>query len=346
MPSLRRALTERPGAFELFQAIRLLECDARAGRGDAALVAEVSHAASEPVRFRVRPGTAFPAGELAAFTERGAEETGPPEITVNAFGLFGPSGALPQAYTDLISEQLRERDDGLRNFLDLFNHRLIGLFYRAWAKYRLPVAYDRSPEGSDPISAVLFALIGLGQPSLKQRAPFPDAALLYYGGLFARAAPNAESLTAMLCDAFDRAIRVHQFQGRWLQLHEAEHSRLGGPHSRLGHDTVAGAKVWDIQGTFRIVVGPLNYPEFAAFMPGGPALTRLAQLTRLYVGAALTFDIQVVLHREAVPNLRLGGDEALPARLGWNTWATGTPMTQDAEDAVFRDRQAEAGGPA
>jgi type VI secretion system protein ImpH len=354
-----RLLDQAPGQVELFQAIRLLEQAARAEHGEVGRVGEAAHPNQEPVRFRARPGTAFPAGEIAAYanpapSEAGAAAAGTarPELAVNAFGLFGASGALPQAYTDLLSEELRARETALRDFLDVFNHRLIALFYRAWAKYRLPIAFERGDAGApedasgarDPVTESLFALIGLGLPSLKQRSAVPDAVLLYYGGLFARQVRNADSLAALLSDDFDRPIRVHQFQGRWLHLDTGEHTRVGAMHSQLGVDAVAGAKVWDVQGSFTLSVGPLSYDAFLDFMPGGVALTRLAQLTRLYVGPALAFNIQVILRRDAVPGVCLGATGGRAPRLGWNTWATEAPLPHDAGDAVFASAAAEAAG--
>ena len=50
---------------------------------------------------------------------------------------------LPYCYTELILERLREKDTSFASFLDIFNHRMISLFYRAWEKYRFPVTYYR-----------------------------------------------------------------------------------------------------------------------------------------------------------------------------------------------------------
>ena len=82
-------------------------------------------------------------------------------------GLTGPSGALPRHYTELLLQRIREKDFSLRDFLDLFNHRLISLFYRAWEKYNWPVAYERSqldnPGGEpDPVTRSVYCLVGMG----------------------------------------------------------------------------------------------------------------------------------------------------------------------------------------
>jgi len=55
---------------------------------------------------------------------------------------------------------------------------------------------------------------------------------------------------------------------------------------------------------------------------------------RFFVGPALDFDIQLVLHAQEVPPAQL--DEAgFGPHLGWNTWLTSPPHPADADDAVF-----------
>jgi len=317
----------------LFQAIRVLERRARA-EGRAGRLGETAHPGQEPVRLGARPGTGFAAGEVAEL--RPAIEPGmAPKLVITPIGLTGPMGTLPQAYTDMVSERLRAREPALAAFLDLFNHRVAALFYRAWAKYRLAVAYERS-EGDDPISLTLLALIGHGTPGLRDRAPVPDAVLVHYGGLFARRVRHADGLGALLGDHFGRPIGVQQFVGRWLWLAAGEFTRLGAANARLGRDTVAGPRIWDVQGMFRLSVGPLSYDEFQDFMPGGTALARLGALARLYVGPGLGFDVEVVLRRDEVPGVRLGAAGPAAPRLGWNAWLATEPMRADPRDAVFR----------
>ena len=56
-------------------------------------------------------------------------------MTMTFMGLTGPSGVLPRHYTDMMMRQQREGRGAdryaLRDWLDLFNHRFISLFFRA-----------------------------------------------------------------------------------------------------------------------------------------------------------------------------------------------------------------------
>ncbi len=88
----------------------------------------------EPVVIKADVDLHFAPTEVASFTD----EQSPPELRVAFYGLFGPSGALPHHYTQLIVDRCRNRDYALRDFLDMFNHRLLSFFYRGWEKNHFP----------------------------------------------------------------------------------------------------------------------------------------------------------------------------------------------------------------
>jgi type VI secretion system protein ImpH len=346
-------------AFDFFQAVRVLE---RLDPGRRP-VGRAGPPHAEVVRFRARLSLSFPPSAVYE-VEPPTSALPAPAMTVAFMGLTGPSGVLPRHYTELLLRVEREakgaEKHALRAWLDLFNHRLISLFYRAWEKYRFYVAYERGEHAGrepDAFTRCLFSLVGLGTPALRDRlrvvvpagadgrprervlARVDDLALLHYSGFFAHRPRCAVSLEALLRDYFGLDVRVRQFQGQWLRLGAANQSRLGGPAARLGVDAVAGDRVWDVQGKVRLRLGPLRYARFDEFLPdrapvpARKALFLLTHLVRLYVGPELDFDVQLVLKAEDVPACRLGGGAA--AHLGWNTWSLSGPAARDAEDAVF-----------
>ena len=345
------ALRRHPAAFSFFQAVRVLEQRARIRARDAGLAPGVEaggdgRPGEEAVRIRAEQSLSFPAAEIAraaASDEMQASTAAPDQTVLNVsfMGLTGPSGALPQHYTEMVIANLRAKSPAMRDFFDLFNHRGVSLFYRAWLKYRLPIAYEAAGgRGEDPISRLLFALVGLGTPHLRDRLAIDDQTLIHYGGLFGHAPRSASALIAMLSDYFGRPIRIDQFHGHWLQLVADDTSLLPtkalpeGRFCRLGVDAVVGDRVWDVQSRFRIRIGPLAYEEFRQFMPDGSDLQRLAHLTRMFVGPALRFEVQLTLAGAEVPECRLGG-EAGGSRLGWNAWLKDRPFLEDATEAVF-----------
>ncbi len=343
---LSALLRHQPYRFEFFQAVRVLEAlarerAARDPRHPAAPVGQDHAPEREHVRFRALPSQGFPAAPISQVRE--SPGGGPPEAAVTFLGLTGPLGVLPPHYTTLLIRRVRDRDFALRDFLDLFHHRLISLFYRAWEKYRLPVAYERAArEGqTDPVSQVVYCLAGFGTDGLRGRQAVTDGAILYYAGHMAHYPRSAAALEGLLEDYFGLPVRVEQAAGQWLTLEDADRSRLpdgespDGRNAELGLSLVAGERVWDVQSKIRVRVGPLSYGQFRRFTPVGDGLKELGQLTRTFVGPELDFEVVPLLKpTDAPPCVLLDGGPDAP-RLGWNTWVHDGDYVSVVADASF-----------
>lgn len=355
-PPLIDTLYAEADRFEFFQAVRILErAVAHAGAGedprpaDSGAVGEDGDPRREAVRFRARQTLSFPATAIDRLRPgvegqpAGEQPAGPPEMTVNLMGLTGPMGVLPQHYTEMLIRSIRDKSLSLRDFFDLFNHRLVSLFVRAWEKYRLPAAYERAGRraADDPVSAALYALLGFGTGRLRGRLAVEDEALLHYAGHLTHSPRSAVGLEAILSDYFERPVRIEQFRGRWAALAAEEHTALpdrahpDGLFCRLAVDAMIGGRVWDVQGSIRIHLGPLGYADFLRFMPDGANLRPLAHLVRSFVGPDLGFDVQITLAKAEVPACRLAVEGDHVPRLGWNTWLKHWEHPRDVSDAVF-----------
>jgi type VI secretion system protein ImpH len=297
------------------------------------------------VRFRAYQALVFPSAAVLGAEPPSQADAGrparPPSLAVGFMGLTGPSGVLPQHYTELLIRGLRDKSFALRDFFDLFNHRLISLFHRAWEKYRLPATYERHAPAEDPVTACLMAFAGLDTPHLRDRLAVDDEAIAHYAGHYAHWPRSVAALEAILSDFFERPVRIEQFRGRWAWLAADELTALAsraapeGAFAQLGVTAVVGERVWDVQGSFRIGIGPVNYRQFIAFMPGSRVLAQLVDLTRLFVGPTFSFDMQLTLAKEEVPFLALAGEGDYVPRLGWNTWLKHEEYRHDVSDAVF-----------
>lgn len=332
--SVEEQLRSEPERFELLQAVRLLERAAVLAARDPRFAAPgrlgfAHDPRTEVVSLRAALELAFPVAEIAALDDTQRK----PELSVTMLGLNGVSGVLPGFYSQMLLDAHRDKNLAPRDFFDILNHRAISLFVRAAQKYRLPLVceLDQSIE-SNTFLAALLALVGIGLPSLRHRQSVADDALVYYGGHFSRNVATAGALQQTLSDYFDRPVTVRQFQGRWVTWPEPEQTQLQTHYATLGTDAVLGSRVWDVQGSFRIVVGPLDYDEFCGFLPDGEQMIELAALARSYVGAVLSFDVQLILRASEIPPLKLGG-----GRLGWNTWLPTSATRADADDPIFAD---------
>jgi type VI secretion system protein ImpH len=341
-------LLRQPRRFGFFQALRLLEREQRRRSAEAAGAEGGGDFGArwdvEPALFRAEQSLAFPSSEIAGIRpieEGRGRRQHLVEMVVSFFGLTGPSGVLPQHYTSLIIS-MRSKSRALRDFFDLFNHRLILLFADTWAKYRLPIAFERSRQPTnDPISTALRAIGGFSGDAIHGSKLLADRWVLYYGGLFAHTPRCAAGLEAMLGDYFRLPVTVQQFRGKWLTLGAEDWTALPssrnprGSYCQLDENATLGDRVWDVQSCFRIGIGPLDYAEFIRFMPAGIDVAILLELANLYVGCSLDFDVQLTLRREQVPACRLAMEEDYVPQLGWNTWLHHDARHEDASDAVF-----------
>jgi type VI secretion system protein ImpH len=313
--------------FEFFQAVRLLE----RLEPEREPVGRDGPPSREVVRFRTRVSLEFPASQIHEVEQN--RDGGAPSMTVAFFGMTGPLGVLPHPYTELLLERTRRQDRALWEFLDLFHHRFLSLFYRAWEKYRFPVAYERTRH--DPFTEYLFDLIGMGTRGLSGRMSFPDQALLLYAGLIAQKPHSAVAIESILAHQFGVPARVEQFFPQWLVLDEEYRTRLGSANSEPGRNLVCGERVRDAQSKFRVRLGPMSLERYLSFLPGGDSFAAITDLTRFLVGLELDFDVQLVLAAAEVPPCVLSSSPKTPPLLGWTTWISTRPSTEDASPVVL-----------
>jgi type VI secretion system protein ImpH len=318
--------------FDFFQAVRLLTLLRGENRG------ESPDGASDVVRFCAHNSLAFPASAIAGIDRPNG---GPPRMAVTFLGMTGALGALPAAYTEIAIDRECFGDRSFADFLDVFNHRLIELFFAAWKKHHFVIGYEQSRRRNtreDPFTSYLFDLIGMGTAGLRGRLPVADLGLLHYAGLLAQRPHCADALRAFLHDYFEVPVKVEQFLGEWHALEPDELCAMGSgePTSQLGGGAVAGDAVWTRQALVRVVFGPLTIEQFRSFLPDGKAFLEASALIRWFLGNTLEFDIQPVLRREEVPLCQLSGDPP-GSRLGWSAWLRTEPFRFPATDAVFRE---------
>lgn len=327
MRLIEEALRKDPYSFSFFQAVRLLE-RILPERSD---VGGFDDPARETVRFGVNHELGFPASEISSIGMDGEQ----PSMTINFMGLTGPQGVLPHQYSLLIAERMRSRDNALRDFLDIFHHRILSLFYQAWRVHRFTIA--RESGDRDRLAARLADIIGLGLESSRERLPFPDEALIYRAGLLAGQPRGAVALKQLLEDFFDVHAEVEQFIGAWYPLQPTDFCYVGGDDddgNMLGGGAVAGNEAWDQQSRVRVKLGPLNSERYNSFLPGGASHDALGALLRFYSHNQFDFEVQLVLARADVKGLRLG-DSAAEQRLGWSTWICSTARDRDADETIL-----------
>jgi type VI secretion system protein ImpH len=334
---VERMLRDEPTAFSFFQAVRLLT----RLRTAHAPVGGWADPSTEVVRFAASTSLGFPASEIQTLTlpdENGNGEGAPARMTVNFLGLTGPQGVLPHLYTEQAAALARSRDTALRDFLDLFNHRVLSLFYRAWKSHQPAVLQEEGAE--DRLYDHLLDLSGLGTEGMHGRLPVLDSALAFYAGVLSLRARPADGLARLVGDYFDVPATVEQFVGEWRRVDARGQCTLDGDDDsgRLGFG-VLGNAAWDAQARVRLRLGPLTRAQYDAFLPGGDAHEALCALVRLYAAEQVGVDAQLVLARGEVPPCVLGPparDGPAPPKLGRGTWLASRPLGRDPDETALR----------
>jgi type VI secretion system protein ImpH len=322
--ALFAALSESPYSYDFYQTLRRLEClyDAKPRWGHA------RRPADEAIRFGQEPELSFAPAPLASFET--SREGRPPQLQVRLFGLLGPNGPLPLHITEYARERLRNAGDPtLSRFLDVFHHRFIALFYRAWAQAQPHVNRDRPKD--DRFSAYLGAFVGLAPAAFRNRDALPDEAKFFHVGALIRHTRNAEGLRAILQHFFRVPVQIEEFVGHWMTLPTRERTSLGRDGAVLGLSAVAGGRVWDRQCKFRVRLGALSLAQYEAFLPGGTLIQKLVDWVRMYLAFELEWDVRLILRRDEVPALTLGRS----GRLGWTTWLGDRRVETDADELCF-----------
>ena len=321
-PAWLLELEERPFDADFHLALRRLECL----YADRPRLGEGMRPSDEPVRIGQDPSTAFAPSAIASFQR--SKDGVAARLAVAFMGMFGPRGALPIHLTEYARDRLRNAGDAtFARFVDIFHHRMLVLFHRAWAAAQPTACQDR-PE-SNRFALYVGALFGLGLRSAVEQDRIRDRVKLHYASRLAAPGRNAEGLEAMVSDFFGTRAVVQPFIGEWISLPPDSRWRLGYSReaSTLGSSTILGARVWQCEHKFRIVVGPLSRKQFQDMLPGSETLATLASLVRAYVGDELDWEARLVLAEGESLQLRLGGG----TRLGWNTHVgrRGGPKNED-----------------
>ncbi len=324
-------LRDKAHEFEFTQLVRLLERLAP----QCIPVGEGVEPHKESVRFRSNVSLAFPPSDIHRLLPNQEDPDKTPVLEVNFLGLAGHFGPLPQVFTEWIRDRISQKDFASRDFLDIFNHRLLSLLVRIHKKHA-PGLEIRSPARAR-FSQGPLALLGLGAPTLQERQQVDDRALLGMAGLLMRGCPTAVGLVSLVASHFSVKVEVSQFQGAWMPLERDQLSYIRpGNGPILGRNAVVGRRVWDQHGGFKLIVGPLDPDLFASFLPDGNKHQALRDLIRFYVGFAFRIEVVLKLETKAMSGTLLSAS-GKGGRLGWTSWLKARQLGREPQVSLTFD---------
>lgn len=315
--TLEQELLDSAHSFEFFEAARIAEliCDQH-----------------RSLRFRTSSSKGYPAGEVADLQE---SDDGI-EIVANVIGLFGPAGVLPHADKDIVSGG--DPNEYLRGFLDVFNERVIRLFYDAWKLNRIDVSFEmfqrKVHEKEDSAAIFLLSLCGLGIPTVRNQRLVPDD---FFSGMVGQLCGNTRSANSIArCVAVRAGVpaSLREFVKETISIPSRLQTRLGVGESReLGRTASVGSTVASHRNRFEIRLGPLSKADLRRLSPHDPnsSYAELVDLVRAVMTTPYDFDFRFVVEKEAVSRTQLGS-----SCLGFDSWVLAGKSEEDRDDPVKR----------
>lgn len=319
-------------AYDFFELLRRLESGGQ-------LFGHSGLAEREPARLGQHIRLSFATQDVAQFHP--ANETTRARVTVANIGLLGPEGPLPLHVTRWVLDRLSQRwfagaearetsDTTFVDFVNILQHRLMSLYYRAWADAHPAVQVERRVGGR--VRSMLESLAGIGLPGTKNPENSAlDMVKLRQAASLAQVVDGPERLTQFLAEAFNVPVQLKEFIATWIDIPKALQSQIGRAYASLGRGITIGPRIFSRQGRIEIRIGPVNLETYKGFLRDGERLPSLKRAVRDLIGEQYDVDLRVVLARDHVPPPKLGS-----VQLGRTTWLAPPEERGDAEDMRMR----------
>ncbi|MCO5066542.1 MAG: type VI secretion system baseplate subunit TssG [Rhizobiaceae bacterium] len=330
-PDLTAAGGPPPELFDFFELLRRLEADG-------SLFGHAGRPEREPARLGQHVRLGFAVQDVIGFRQAAGEPT---RVTVANLGLLGPEGPMPLHLTRWVLDRLSQRwfvggaeretsDTTFVEFMNVLQHRMIALFYRAWADSTPAVQVERVAGGG--IRALLQSMAGIGLPGTSGGATAAlDLVKLQQAAALASQVEGPERLTLFVSQAFGVAARLKEFVAAWIKVPPALQSRLGTAHMALGGGAVIGPRVFTRQSRVELELGPMSLAQYETFLPAGAKFDMLRRAVLELAGGGLDVDLRLVVAAREVPPPKLGA-----VRLGRTAWLARRPEKGDAGDMRLR----------
>ncbi|WHP32016.1 type VI secretion system baseplate subunit TssG [Trabulsiella odontotermitis] len=268
----------------------------------------------EVVLFKSDASISFPGSDLSTLERN---DNGQFSLTTRFLGLSGSQSPLPGYYLDRMALESAQNEEGLKDFLDLFSHRWTQFAYHAWRKYRYYICFRNG--GSDHFSQRMYALVGLGSQSIRDRLAINHSKMLAYAGVLATPGRAPEVICNLVSHCFDLpVVAIKSWQLRWVAITPSEQNRLGertpkkktAGHiqgkSVLGVNFTLGARVPDRSGKFLLQIGDLSMTRYLSFLPDGENHQALKMFISFLLRDQFAWDLQLCLAPDQAKGMRLG----------------------------------------
>lgn len=296
----------------------------------------------EAVLFRSDASIAFAGSDLSKL-ER--SDTGQYLLTTKFLGFSGSQSPLPGYYLDRMAQESAQNEEGMAAFLDLFSHRWTQFVYHAWRKYRYYICFRNG--GTDAFSQRMYALVGLGNKSVREKLAINHSKMLAYAGILATPGRSPAVVCNLISHCFDLPdVTIENWQLRMVTIPPSQQNRLGvcnpknkssgyvSGRSVIGVNFTLGSRVPDRSGKFLLQIGGLSMARYLSFLPGGENYQALTMFISFLLRDQFAWDLRLCLAPDQAKGMQLGNRSC--SCLG-RTAFIGQPMSPPSVTLNIRD---------
>ncbi|WP_087020939.1 type VI secretion system baseplate subunit TssG [Thaumasiovibrio subtropicus] len=249
----------------------------------------------------------FAINDMEAMFERA---DGKIRIDSNVIGLTGANGVMPQHYTELVLQRLKAKDRGLASFYNIFNHRLLSLYFRTWKKFQRPVALRQQAFGKESdFQRIVDALTGRQDNR-------------HWAGFHLRSIRSREAMRAVFAMVAGTDVEIKELRGAWMSLKPNEQTSLGtkqnkqGQHAQLGKSATLGKRVWNVNAGVEVICHVTDPELVPSLMPGGARLEGLKKQAAAFMPPSLSVKWTVEAEQSDLPVVKLSPGQGMLGRGG------------------------------
>lgn len=225
------------------------------------------------------------------------------------FGLFAPYGPLPIHITDHAWVEKRfENNQAFEQFINILSSNIAWLHYKAWVAMHPVLCFDRDVK---PFVSRLNNLIQIESKSVTLQQCSVSACRSANLGIYLNVQRPLLAMQNILSAHFHTNFIVVPRRGRWHPNNQVS------PYSyNLGRWRL-GSRIWDVQQTIDIEIGPVEGDNFHIWQRRSKRIKATDAVVRDYTQGRVDFAIHVLVKTKPELAIKTG-----LGNLGVNSWLT------------------------
>lgn len=276
----------------------------------------------ERIQFCSNTSLAFAKSDIAKIEFIETEKGQCAQITLNFLGLFGAASPLPSHYCEMVLENVDE-DGALRDFLNLFNHRIQALLYPIWKRYRYHIHFQYDLR--DVFSKYMLSFLGLYSESQQRHSKLNLQKLLPYVGLLSMRQKSAGTLVSILRHYLEHdKVEIVQCLRSIETIPQWQYNQLGMQNCELGSSFLLGTSIETKGSKFGILLRSLPFSALYHYSLLGEKSAELRELVDLALNEPLRYELTLEIEKESIEPLTLSKHY-----LGVNSFLAGVEDDQE-----------------